>query len=70
MLTSKEEFLAALVEEEERLSPIYHTVWSLRSAMAERFDAPDLPGPRHRTATQDKVSRCPRCGTRVGEVGE
>jgi len=68
MLTTKEEFLAALVEEEERLSPIYHTVWSLRDAMTERFEAAEMPGPRQRTVTQEKVSRCPRCGGVLNET--
>jgi hypothetical protein len=67
MLTTKEEFLAALVEEEERLSPIYHTVWALRDAMTERFRAAELPARVNRTATQEKVSRCPRCGSRLEE---
>jgi hypothetical protein len=67
VLTTKEEFLAALMEEEERLSPIYRTVWALRDGMTERFEAPEMPDRVNRTATQEKVSRCPRCGGLLNE---
>ena len=65
VLATKEEFLAALLEEEERLSPIYRTVWALRDGMVERFEAAEQPAPRYRTPTQEKVARCPRCGEKL-----
>ena len=65
ILATKEEFLAALMEEEERLSPIYKTVHALRDGMVERFEAAEQPSPRYRTTTQEKVARCPRCNARL-----
>ena len=66
VLATKEEFLAALMEEEERLSPIYRTRRILREGLVERFEAAEQPAPRYRTPTQEKVSRCPRCGGVIG----
>lgn len=63
ILQSHEEFLEALLVIENRLGALYQLRRPIREAMTERFPAPELPGPVRRTATQEKVARCPRCGT-------
>jgi len=65
ILRTHSEFLDAIQEIEERLAPLYGVRRALRKEMAERFPPPEMPRPRERTATQDKVARCPRCGGRV-----
>jgi hypothetical protein len=65
LLETREQFLSALRAQEEKLSEIYRTLWPLRDGYAERFEAGEMPRPRHRTATQEKVARCPRCGGRL-----
>lgn len=62
VLSSEEEWKAALVALEERLAPIYRVRRELRQAYADRFPPPELPPRRYRTDTQEKVARCPRCG--------
>lgn len=62
ILETREEFTAALSELEERLAPLYRVRRLIRENAAERFDAPDMPRPARRTAKQDLVVRCPRCG--------
>lgn len=64
VLSTKDEFLAALNEIELRMSPMWIVRRKLREAYAERFE-PTLPSPVYRTVTQDKVARCPRCGSRL-----
>ena len=65
LLSSKEEFLAAIREEEERLTVVYRTLGPLRQEMADRFPPAEMPRPRERTVTQERVMRCPRCGGRL-----
>ena len=62
VLTTKEEFQDALTQIELRMSPMWVVRRKLREAYAERFE-PTLPSPVYRTVTQDKVARCPRCGS-------
>ena len=62
VLDTREEFEAAIKELDERLTPIYRLRNSIRKEWGERFVGPDLPPPRARTPTQEKVARCPRCG--------
>ena len=64
ILETKEQFTEALFEVELRMSPLWVTRRRLREAYAERFE-PTLPSPVYRTLTQDKVARCPRCGSRL-----
>ena len=64
VLSTKDEFLEALNEVELRMSPMWVVRRKLREAYAERFE-PTLPSPVYRTVTQDKVARCPRCGSRL-----
>ena len=64
-----EEFLEAITWVDERLSPLYRVRTSLREEMAERYPPPELPPARSRTATQEKVARCPRCGGRLESEG-
>lgn len=64
ILETKEQFTEALFEIELRMSPLWVTRRRLREAYAERFE-PTLPSPVYRTVTQEKVARCPRCGSRL-----
>ena len=68
-MTDPEAVKAALEEAEEELRALYRDrVWPLREAYAEAFPPAELPAPRHRTATQEKVARCPRCGGKLEEA--
>jgi hypothetical protein len=66
-MTDPAEIKAALDEAEAELQAVYRKVWPLREAYAEAVPPAELPRPRHRTAKQDLVSRCPRCGNRIPE---
>ena len=70
IIETKEEFLDALHALEERLAPIYRYRAKIREQYAARFPAAEQPAPRYRTAVQEKVSRCPRCGTHLSERTE
>lgn len=61
-MSEVDEIKAALDEAEAELQEAYRKVWPLREAYAEAVPAAALPRPRNRTATQEKVARCPRCG--------
>ncbi len=67
LLETKEEFLAAIAEEERKLGETYRVLWPLRDAHAAAFPPAELPRVRDRTATQEKVARCPRCGGKLIE---
>lgn len=60
-LVTLADFQKALVEVEDRLSPLYRLRTQLRDAMTERFEAPLPTNPRNRTVAQAMVARCPRC---------
>lgn len=62
VLETKDQFLEALNEIELRMSPWWIARRKIREAFAERFE-PTLPSPVYRTVTQEKVARCPRCGS-------
>lgn len=62
ILATKDEFIDAMNEIELRMSPMWIVRRRLREAYADRFE-PTLPSPVYRTVTQDKVARCPRCGS-------
>ena len=62
VLSTQEEWRAALTALEEQLAPIYRVRRTLRDAYTERFPAPAVPTRTKRTETQEKVVRCPRCG--------
>lgn len=64
-METKAEFDAAIAALEIELGLIYRALHPLRDARAEHFDPPDLPAVRYRTSTQEKVARCPRCGTKI-----
>lgn len=63
VLATEEEWRAALAAVEEQLAPLYRLRRDLREAHAERFEPAAMPSSRTaRTETQEKVTRCPRCG--------
>lgn len=62
ILSTKDEFIEAMNEIELRMSPMWITRRKIREAYAERFE-PTLPDRVYRTVTQEKVARCPRCGS-------
>jgi len=68
ILETKAEFDAAVAALEIELSLIYRALHPLREERAQRFEAAVLPAPRYRTSTQEKVARCPRCGTKIEET--
>lgn len=70
VLETKAEFDAAVAALEIELGLIYRALHPLREARAERFEAAELPAPRYRTTTQEKVARCPRCGSKLEQEGE
>lgn len=65
VLATEDEWRAAIRTLEERLSEVYRDLWPLREKYAERFPPAELPARRYRTDTQEKVARCPRCGTKI-----
>ena len=67
VLATEEEWRAALTAVEERLAPLYRERRTLREAYADRFDTADMPERVRRTETQERVARCPRCGTPLQE---
>lgn len=69
MTRSPSEIKAALDEAELALQAAYRIVWPLREAYAEAVPPAELPEPRYRTAKQDLIARCPRCGTRLESEG-
>lgn len=64
-MTDAAEIKAALDEAEAELQAVYRKVWPLREAYAEAVPPAELPRPRYRSLTQEKVARCPRCGGRL-----
>jgi hypothetical protein len=54
-----------LEEAEAELQSAYRKVWPLREAYAEVTPPAALPARRNRTAKQDLIARCPRCGGRL-----
>lgn len=62
VLSTQEEYLSALRAVEEEMQPFWKIRREIREAYAEEFEAAAQPAPRYRTTTQEKVSRCPRCG--------
>ncbi len=59
------EILSEINPLEEQLSDIYRRLRPLRAEYAEAVPAPEMPAPRYRTVTQEKVARCPRCGGKL-----
>lgn len=69
VLETQKQFMAALAEIEERMAPLYRVRRQIRDAATEQFEAAGMPKQRrYRTETQEKVARCPRCGTKLGLV--
>ena len=66
VLATDEEWRAALAAVEERLAPLYRLRRDLREAHADRFEPAAMPERRYRSQTQEKVTRCPRCGQSYG----
>lgn len=64
-MTEPSEIKAALDEAEAELAKVYRRLWPLREAYAEAVPPAELPPPRYRTPTQEKVARCPRCGGKI-----
>lgn len=65
LLETPADFQRAVGDLTEQLNPLYRARHAIENAWAERFPAPELPHPRARTPTQDKVARCPRCGGKL-----
>lgn len=66
VLETQKQYMAALAEIEERMAPLYRVRRQIRDAATEKFETADMPKQRrYRTETQEKVARCPRCGTRL-----
>lgn len=65
LLECRQDFQDALDEVEERMKPYYRLRRTLQAALAEHFAGAELPAPRYRTLTQEKVARCPRCGEKI-----
>ncbi len=63
--TSPSDLKAQLESTEAELAAVYRKLWPLREAYAEAFPPAELPKARSRTAKQDLVARCPRCGGRL-----
>jgi hypothetical protein len=63
-VSAPEELKAALEEAEAELAFVYRKLWPLREAYAEAVPPADLPRKVNRTAKQERISRCPRCGSR------
>lgn len=63
------EIKAALDEAEAELAAVYRKLWPLREAYAQAVPPAALPSVRNRTVTQEKIARCPRCGTRLESAG-
>lgn len=59
-----EDLELALSELEEHMSPLFTKRRALRERIAELRPPAELPPPRYRTQTQERVARCPRCGER------
>lgn len=69
VLETQKQFMAALAEIEERMAPLYRVRHQIRDAAAEKYPPAQMPKQRrHRTETQEKVARCPRCGTKLDLV--
>lgn len=64
VLATKDQFQNALTEIELRMSPMWIVRRKIREAFADRFE-PTLPKAIFRTEKQEKVARCPRCGSRL-----
>lgn len=65
VLETKAEFDAAVTALEIELGVIYRALLPLRQERAERFEAADMPAVRYRSPTQEKIARCPRCGSKI-----
>lgn len=65
MSPSPDDLKVALEEAEAELHAAYRKVWPLREAYAEAVPPAALPSRVNRTAKQELVARCPRCGGRI-----
>jgi hypothetical protein len=52
---------AQLNQIEEHLGKLYRRRAPLLERLAELRGVPELPAPRYRTETQQRLARCPRC---------
>ncbi|MBA3565236.1 MAG: hypothetical protein H0W31_00085 [Actinobacteria bacterium] len=62
VLEAQADFLKALDEITERMTPLWKIRRRIRESYAERFEAPLPSDRRNRTQTQERVHWCPRCG--------
>jgi pyruvate/2-oxoacid:ferredoxin oxidoreductase beta subunit len=66
VLETEDDFRAAIRAVEERMWPLFIQRNELQSEYARRFPLADMPTRRrHRTETQERVVRCPRCGSGI-----
>lgn len=68
VLETEAEFSEAIREMEQALAPSRNAYYDLIRARSERFEAWMPMKRRHRTETQEKVTRCPRCGGRIDDA--
>ena len=59
------ELRGRLDDVEHDLAPLFRERNALRQMYAEGSEPAAIPRPRDRTDKQERVTRCPRCGTRI-----
>ena len=64
------ELQAAVNDIDKKIGELYREREPLLQQLAELRGAYPLPKPRHRTDTQVKVSRCPRCSAKLEEPAD
>lgn len=67
-MTELEDLELALSELEEHMSPLFTRRRELREQIAALRPPAELPAPRYRTLTQEKLARCPRCGGKLADA--
>lgn len=63
--SSEADLQHALNDIEQQLGKLYRQRDPILQALAELRGPAVLPKPRNRTATQQAISRCPRCGGKL-----
>jgi hypothetical protein len=51
---------------DDMIGPLVRSREGIRRAIADRTDSPALPSRKYRTATQEKLTLCPRCRRKYG----
>jgi chorismate mutase len=61
---SADEYRQQISEYDAKIGVLYRERRAVMEQFAEAFP-PSLPPPRYRTETQQRVARCPRCGSKL-----